>query len=213
MHDDLPDERRWAAWRNTERRRLIAERLAVPASVRRRHALRIGAALDSLLGDVADLLVAVYWPIRGEPDLRAWIDSLRARGARCALPVVVARDAPLEFHDWPPGARLKPGVWRIPVPVDGVPVVPQVVVAPVVGFDRDAYRLGYGGGFYDRTLAAANPRPCVIGVGYAAAELPSILPQPHDVPMDLVVTELGTAAARSQRPTGCPTFRMGAQNP
>src|SRR5690606_41678729 len=101
----------------------------------------------------------------------------------------------------------------LPVQVDGVPVVPQVVVAPVVGFDHDAYRLGYGGGFYDRTLAVANPRPRVIGVGYAAAELPSILPQPHDVPMDLVVTEIGIAATRSQRPTASPTFRMGPQKP
>src|SRR5690606_29161641 len=145
MRDDLADERRWAARRNTERRRLIAERLAVPASVRRRPALRIGGALDGPLGGAADLRGPVYWPGRGDPDLRAWSDSLRARGARGALPVVVARDGPLEFPDWPSGARLQPGVWRIPVPVDGVPVVPQVVVAPVVGFDHDAYRLGYGG--------------------------------------------------------------------
>jgi 5,10-methenyltetrahydrofolate synthetase len=211
--DNPPDPRRWAAWRKTERRRLIAARLAMPASVRRHHALRIGAALDGLLGDVAGLLVAVYWPIRGEPDLRAWIDSLRARGARCALPVVVARDAPLAFREWPRGARLRPGAWNIPEPADGAPVVPQVVLAPVVGFDRDAYRLGHGGGYYDRTLAIASPRPRAIGVGYADAEIPSILPQPHDVAMDLVVTELGVAAASSHRPTVHPTFRMGSQNP
>jgi 5,10-methenyltetrahydrofolate synthetase len=213
MHDDPPDTRRWAAWRSTERRRLVAARLAMPAGLRRRHALRIGAALDGVLGDVAGLLVAVYWPIRGEPDLRAWIDSLRARGARCALPVVVARNAPLAFHDWPRGARLQRGVWNIPVPVDAAPVVPQVVIAPVVGFDRDAYRLGHGGGYYDRTLASARPRPRAIGVGYAEAELASILPQPHDVAMDLVVTELGVAAASSHHPTNGPIFRMGSQNP
>lgn len=213
MGEAFRADRQWASWRAAERRRLIAARLAMPATERRRLARRIGAALDELLADVAGLIVAAYWPIRGEPDLRRWIESVRARGADCALPVVVAASAPLEFRAWPPDARLVRGVWNIPVPADGPPVAPQVVIVPVVGFDATGHRLGYGGGFYDRTLAAATPRPFAIGVGASAAVLSSIDPQPHDVPMDAIVTEDGAIDFRRQRPTIDPTFSMGKENP
>lgn len=203
----------WASWRAAERRRLIAARLEVPAIERRRLARRIGAALDELLADVAGLVIGAYWPIRGEPDLRPWLESVRARGAHCALPMVVAANAPLEFRSWRPGARLARGVWNIPVPADGPPVSPQVLIVPVVGFDAAGHRLGYGGGFYDRTLAAAVPRPFAIGVGAAMASLSSIDPQPHDVPMDAIVTEHGAADFRRKRPTVGPTFSMGSKNP
>ncbi|RPH58874.1 MAG: 5-formyltetrahydrofolate cyclo-ligase [Burkholderiales bacterium] len=209
MIEATTDPGRWASWRSAERRRLIAERLAMPAGERRRGADRIGATLDRIVGDASDLIVAVYWPIRGEPDLRGWIDSIRARGARCALPVVVAPGVPLVFRRWDAGARLQPGIWNIPVPADGDRVTPHLVIAPVVGYDVAGYRLGYGGGYYDRTLAAAAPRPRAIGVGYARSALPSIDPQPHDIPMDAIVTDGGVVPLSHQ----LSHFWSGTRNP
>src|SRR5262249_52154104 len=144
-------------------------------------------------------IIAVYWPIRGEPDLLPWIEDLHARGAICALPVVMAPRTALAFRQWHRGMPLTPGVWNIPTPVDGKEVVPDIVTAPLVGFDQACYRLGHGGGFYDRTLAGLAGRPRVVGVGYARLALRTIYPQPHDVAMDFIVTEDGTIAVRQER--------------
>jgi 5-formyltetrahydrofolate cyclo-ligase len=178
-------------WRKAERGRLIAERLAIGAEERRGHAGRIAAGLDEALGDLAGRVVSAYWPFRGEPDLRPWMGRVSERGGVCALPVVIERHAPLVFRAWRQGDRLHPGVWNIPVPSDGPEVMPDIVIAPLVGFDDTCYRLGYGGGFFDRTLAALPRRPRIVGVGYAQAAIRTIYPQPHDVPMDVVVTERG----------------------
>lgn len=178
-------------WRKAERQRLIQERLAIPAEDRKRHTARITDALDGMIGDVAGLTVSTYWPFRGEPDLRPWMKAVIARGGRCALPVVVERGAPMVFRAWTPGARLEHGIWNIPIPADGPEIDPDVVIAPVVGFDPSCYRLGYGGGFFDRTLAAREPRPRAIGIGYATAALATIYPQPHDIPMTAIVTQDG----------------------
>lgn len=213
MSDETAAVPAWVAWRQAEHRRLIAARLAMPAAVRRECARLICAALDRLLPELGGSVVAAYWPIRGEPDLRAWIGSIRNRGARCALPVVVARGEPLAFREWRADARLVPGVWNIPEPADGETLVPQVVIAPVVGYDRHGYRLGYGGGYYDRTLAACAPRPFAIGVGYHAAALAGFEPQPHDVPMDAIVDERGASLHRQDHPTDLPTFLVGPEKP
>jgi len=130
----------------------------------------------------------VYWPIRSEPDLRAWMQARCERGTRIALPVAVAHGQPLTFREWQPGARLAHGLWRIPYPAEGQEVTPTVVLAPVVGFDRQGYRLGYGGGFFDRTLAVLRPKPLVLGLGYPCTAIATIFPQPHDIPMDRIVT-------------------------
>ena len=185
-------------WRRAERQRLIEARRAIEAAERRRFAEQIAAGLDQVVGDVCGRTVSVYWPFRGEPDLRPWMERVPARGGRCALPVVVAREAPLVFRAWQPGARLDRGVWNIPIPADGEEVTPEIVIAPVVGFDRACYRLGYGGGFFDRTLAALPGPPLVIGVGYSQAAIPTIYPQPHDIPMHLIITERGIT-----QPQGC----------
>lgn len=178
------------AWRREQRQWLLEQRLALTAKARAELAERMAERLDELLGDLRGVTVGVYWPIRGEPDLRPWMKRLTERGAVCALPVVLQRAAPLGFRRWEPGARMERGVWNIPIPADDTPVTPQVLVAPVVGFDLACYRLGYGGGFYDRTLAAWSPvRPRMVGVGYAGAQLATIHPQAHDAPMDCVVTE------------------------
>lgn len=179
-------------WRKAERQRLIKERLALPLGERRSHTERIIAALDEVVGDASGRMVSIYWPFRGEPDLRRWMERISALGGACALPVVIERHAPLTFRRWQPGAKLERGVWNIPVPAEGEEVTPDVVIAPVVGFDRTCYRLGYGGGFFDRTLAAMPCKPRVFGVGYARAAIPTIFPQPHDIPMDMIVTEDGT---------------------
>ena len=183
-----------ARWRKAERERLIALRLTIPAALRRVHAERIAFALDRALGDLSGRIVSVYWPFRGEPDLLAWTERLVDRGIVCALPVVVRPRAPLVFRAWHRGALLQPGVWNIPVPSDGSEVTPDVVIAPVVGFDRENYRLGHGGGFFDRTLAVMSPKPRIVGVGYDGLAIPTIYPQPHDIPMDMIVTETGVVA-------------------
>jgi 5-formyltetrahydrofolate cyclo-ligase len=185
-------------WRKAERDRLIAARLAIPGHLRRRHGERIAVHLEEAIGDVAGLIVSAYWPFRGEPDLRTFLDRVAARAGRTALPVVVARGQPLLFRAWSRGAPLQRGVWNIPVPPEDAEVVqPDVVIAPVVGFDRACYRLGYGGGFFDRTLAAMPKRPRVFGVGYKQAAIPTIYPQPHDIPMDMIVTEDAIVAPES----------------
>lgn len=177
------------AWRRGERARLIALRQALPADERRRAGERIAAGLRDLIAGRAGVL-GVYWPFRAEFDPRPLIDWALAEGRRVALPVVVDKKGPLEYRAWRPGEKLVDGVWNIPVPEKREIVTPAVVLAPLVGFDAACYRLGYGGGYFDRTLAALSPRAWAIGVGFAAQELPSIHPQPFDVPMDAIVTEV-----------------------
>jgi 5,10-methenyltetrahydrofolate synthetase len=186
-------------WRKAERRRLISERLSMPAGDRRRHAVAIGQHLRQVLGDVQGRTVGVYWPFRGEPSLRSWMEQIHARGARCALPVVIERRAPLVFRTWRPGAPMASGIWNIPVPADGVDVLPDIVVSPVVGFDPAGFRLGYGGGFYDRTLAAMARKPLVIGVGFSMSAITTIHPLPHDIPMQFIVTEDGRSPEQQRR--------------
>jgi 5-formyltetrahydrofolate cyclo-ligase len=188
-----------ARWRKAERQRLIAARLAVPLAARDACAARIAADLDRLLPDSPATVVSVYWPFRSELDLRPWMASAHARGIRVALPLLVAKGTPLVFREWHPRARLEPGVWNIPIPVAGAEVTPTVVIAPLAGFDPAGYRLGYGGGFFDRTLALHSPRRVAIGVGHPAGSLPTIYPQPHDIPMDWIVTGDAAPAQRQAR--------------
>lgn len=178
-------------WRKAERERLIAARLALSADVRTAHAAIITEKLDAMVADVRQKVIAIYWPFRGEPDLRGWAGAMSDRGATIALPVVVEKAAPLVFRSWKAGEKLEKGVWNIPIPAEGAEVIPDVVISPVVGFDDGNFRLGYGGGFYDRTLAALARRPVVIGVGYELQRIATIHPQLHDIAMDVVLTEAG----------------------
>jgi 5-formyltetrahydrofolate cyclo-ligase len=188
-----------ARWRKAERERLIKARVALSVQYRTDQAAAIALRIEQLIATLggAAPIVSLYWPIRGEPDLRAWMRALSQSGTRVALPVAVALAQPLEFREWRPDARLARGLWNIPYPADGATIVPTVVIAPLVGFDPHCYRLGYGGGFFDRTLAQMTPERLVIGVGYPEAELRTIYPQPHDIPMDWVVTGSGAPRAHT----------------
>ena len=177
------------AWRRGERQRLLTLRTRAPAAVRRLWGQRIEARLRSLLDKRTNFILGVYWPFQAEFDPRPLIDWLVATGSAVALPAVVDKKGPLEYRAWRPGEELVDGVWGIPIPKAREIVLPQAVLAPLVGFDRRCYRLGYGGGYFDRTLAALSPRPLAIGVGFEMARIETIYPQAFDIPMDIVVTE------------------------
>ncbi|MGB3897928.1 MAG: 5-formyltetrahydrofolate cyclo-ligase [Mesorhizobium sp.] len=178
-----------ARWRQAERKRLLDARLALDVAARHDSANRIAAALDRTIGKTGGRTVSSYWPFRGEPDLRNWSIRVIERGGRIALPVVIRKNWPLEFRAWTPGDPLERGMWNILVPARGPSVQPDIVIAPLVGFDDANFRLGYGGGFFDRTLATLPRRAFVIGVGYAASRVATIYPQPHDIAMDAIVTD------------------------
>ena len=119
------------------------------------------------------------------------MERLRAYGAVTALPVVVAPGQPLVFREWHPGVALAPGPHGIPQPAGSDPVDPTAALVPMNGWDEAGYRLGYGGGFFDRTLASLARKPVVIGVSYELARMKTIRPQRWDIPMNWVVTERG----------------------
>ena len=190
-------------WRKAERERLIDIRLSLTAGLRRDYDGQIAQNLADEIGDFKGMIVSAYWPFKGEPNLRHFLKAVVEQGGRCALPVVVGRDEPLEFRAWSPGDMLEPGVWNIPVPRKTAEiVVPDVVIAPVIGFDPNCHRLGYGGGFFDRTLATLTNSPRVFGVGYMLSNIPTIYPQWHDIPMSAVVTEKGVSAIVSRDSEG-----------
>ncbi len=177
-------------WRKAERRRLVAARLVVPPEACAQATTVIAAKFAAAMAALDDgAVLAFYWPFRGEIDLRPLMRSLCLDGARIALPDIEAKDRPLAFREWRPDSEMRAGVMGIPVPTEGARLTPTVVVAPLVGYDAKGYRLGYGCGYYDRTLAALAPRPLTIGVGLSLGEVPTIYPQPHDIPMEVILTE------------------------
>jgi 5-formyltetrahydrofolate cyclo-ligase len=178
-----------AAWRRERRRELIARRQHLDPAQRQAWNAPLDNNLRAVLAPRAPAIIGFYWPFRGEFDARRLIADLLANGWRAALPVVVQKRAPLEFRLWTPGAPMVDGVWNIPVPRHGAVVMPDLVLAPLVGFDERRYRLGYGGGYFDRTLAALKPPPLAIGVGYEFSRLDTIYPQPFDQRFDIIVTE------------------------
>jgi 5,10-methenyltetrahydrofolate synthetase len=176
-------------WRQGERQRLIAARLAIDAQERKRKAGCIASLLDLTISRVSGRIVGGYWPFRGEPDLCDWMIGVIERGGRIALPVVIQKGWPLEYRIWSPGDPLEHTAGNALAPARGPAVRPDIIVNPVVGFDEAHHRLGYGSGFVDRTLAAMPRKPIAIGVGYREAEIETIHPQPHDIAMDVVLTD------------------------
>jgi len=186
-------------WRKQKRAELIAQRMALEHVRRRQLNAAISAHIEAGFALLAGMTVGFCWPFKGEFDARFSIRHFRSRGAAAALPVVVAKAAPLQFRAWWPGAPMTTGVYDIPIPDGTALVVPDATIVPMNGFDAQGYRLGYGGGYFDRTLDATSPQPLAIGVAFEFSGLPTIRPQPHDVPMDFVVTEAGIYVAKDAR--------------
>ncbi|MBO4119300.1 5-formyltetrahydrofolate cyclo-ligase [Cupriavidus gilardii] len=177
-----------------ERRALRAALLERRASLPQRAQLdaRIEAELAALLDWLPVRCLGFYWPIQQEFDARGlvarWLAAAPGRDA--ALPAVSRPAVPLDFHRWTPDTPMREGRYGIPVP-DGTPAVaPDALLIPCVGFSAQKFRLGYGGGFYDRTLAALPGKPVAIGIGYESCRI-DLAPGAHDIPMDWMVTENG----------------------
>jgi 5-formyltetrahydrofolate cyclo-ligase len=187
------------AWRTRLRAELIARRLGADPEHRVKWNDAIDAHLERLLTGVGGKTIAFCWPYQAEYDARPLILRLLAHGARAALPVVVAPRQPMIFREWTPQTEMRPAVYDIPIPVDSQRLIPDIVLLALAGFDDAGYRLGYGGGFFDRTLATITPLPMTIGVGFELARIPTIYPQPHDIPLDYIVTELGAQRRESGR--------------
>lgn len=180
------------AARRALRDELLASRRRLPDGWRSTADEAIAQRLRMLLDAAAPKVLGLYWPIRAEPSLEPLLRALPASGPELALPVVDAPGQPLRFVAWRPGDATVVGAYGIPRPVADVEASPDAVLIPCVGFDARCFRIGYGGGFYDRTLAmlaqTAGGRPLAIGVAYDQAEVPDVDPQQHDVALDAVVT-------------------------
>jgi 5-formyltetrahydrofolate cyclo-ligase len=189
----------------------IARNLVSKSKKELRRALletRLKAARDPLANDalqqrVRDALqhheprcVGFYWPLDGEFDARNVLANwLAADASRTAcLPVITQRDAPLEFHTWAPDLPMRVGEHRIHEPASGRLAMPDLVLVPCVGFDEDGYRLGYGGGYYDRTFAAwrtAGTVPKALGIAWEACRTGALQREAHDIPLDAIITDAG----------------------
>jgi 5-formyltetrahydrofolate cyclo-ligase len=180
-----------AAWRRETRVRLIALRQQIPAEEHRQASLKIEQFLEETLSVLPPQTLSAYWPFQAEVDLRGLIDRYRGRGWTASLPLVVRKRAPLQFLRWMADAEMEESVYGIPVPRIQIPVQPDVVIMPVVGFDAQNFRLGYGAGYFDITLAALKPRPRTIGIGFELSRLETIYPHINDIPLDLIITEAG----------------------
>lgn len=185
-------------WRKQARKAILAARVALPPTLRQGMTAALMERLHPLLKD-AEPPISFYWPFRGEPDLRPLMRMLAAENIELALPVGERLGEPLTFRPWTPGCAMTRGIWDIPIPSTDIEVVPRTLLAPLVGFDASLYRLGYGGGFFDRTLARIGHGADVIGVGFAMFQLPSIKPQPHDISMQRIVTERSAALGIGDR--------------
>ncbi|MFC5460314.1 5-formyltetrahydrofolate cyclo-ligase [Massilia niabensis] len=173
------------------RRALKAQRASLDDAGKRERDARIGAQVLAWWRRTRPPLLAVYWPLSGEPDLHDTYRALALEGAALALPVVVERHAPLAFAAWTPGEPMLTDPMGIAVPAQlrTVPRPPALLV-PCLGFNEHGYRLGYGGGFYDRTLAG-GVKPATLGIAYACQEA-DFGADVHDLPLDLIVTEATT---------------------
>lgn len=176
------------------RREKIAARLALAPDDHR----RLSAALEEQLARQVAVLpvgtLAFCWPIRAEFDARPLVARLLAQGWRAVIPTVVERDAAMVFRAWTPQTIMSVDPYGIPVPAAASAcAIPDLLLLPLVAFDAAGFRLGYGGGYFDRTLAAMVPRPLAFGVGFELARAPSVCPQRHDIPLDAVVTEAGSS--------------------
>ncbi len=183
--------------RQSKRKALIEERLNLPDRLQRADMLQ--RVMRIWLFGRTDEVIGAYWPIKGEfdplPALHRWkedgelLDQAQMR--RIGLPVVDKVHKTLKFHAWYPGCPMQEDAYGIPKPKDTEVIVPTLLFVPCVGYGPGGFRLGYGGGFYDRTLAALLPKPFTVGLGYTNGYLPDMEPEPHDVPLDALLNDNG----------------------
>lgn len=189
-------DRELATWRREQRERLLEMRRQMPSAERQQRAEKLIANLKTAFAKIEGKSLGLYWPIKHEIDIRKWADELSTqRNITLALPVIEEPRTPLLYREWHLGASMTRGFWNIPVPEEGAILKPDIVIAPLVGC-WDMYRLGYGGGYFDRTLASFDPRPVVVGIGFETFRLAEFTPQPHDIPMDIIVTDENITDAR-----------------
>jgi 5-formyltetrahydrofolate cyclo-ligase len=188
---DKPDEK------GALRQQLIEQRLAMPDRAVRSDLLQ--RVMRIWLVNRPDTVIGAYWPIKGEfdplPALHRWkedgelLDEPQLR--RIGLPVVDKMHKTLKFHAWYPGCPMEEDAYGIPKPKDTEVIVPTLLFVPCVGYGTGGFRLGYGGGFYDRTLASLQPRPYTVGLGFTHGFLDELEPEPHDVPLDAILNDNG----------------------
>lgn len=200
LHELVPDlgkgnaESAWAsvnAWRKQQRQRLLDIRNSLSETQHR-------AMDDAIMGHLeksgwlnGHAGITFYWPMPGEIDLRPLMTKLAGQGMTAALPVIPKRNGALEFWRWTPGETLsEDGLWGIPTPPRRQLVDVSLLLVPMLGFDNEGHRLGFGGGYYDRTIAVMQPAPVCIGVCYEAGHMHSIFPQDHDMPMHAIASEV-----------------------
>ena len=179
------------------RKELIEQRLHLPDRQRRAAALQ--EVLRIWLVGRADTVIGAYWPIKGEfdplPALHRWKEDgeliEQPQPRRIGLPVVDKVHRTMVFHAWYPGCRMEDDAYGIPKPKDTEVVVPTLLFISCVGYGPGGHRLGYGGGFYDRTLATLQPRPHTVGLAFTQGFLPDLVPQAHDVALDTILNENG----------------------
>lgn len=181
----------WKKLRKQQRINLIELRKTVSKQDHRNWSEAITASLQQGFPVLQKSCIGLYWPVHGEYDPRPAMEYFLKFGASLALPIVTNKHEPLSFHKWWPDAPTKKGAYNISIPDNTEPAVIDAAIIPMVGFDQQGYRLGYGSGFFDRTLAASKLRPLVIGIAFELLHLNSINPQSHDIPMDFIITEAG----------------------
>ncbi len=202
--DDAADS---SAFRAALRREKLAARMALEPNAHAEFSARLEAHLENFLLKVSAMqpenTLAFCAPTKNEFDAGPLVSRLIQRHEqhcaksasqciwRAAMPVVIALDTPMIFRAWTPTTLMGRDRYGIPIPTAGEQLAPSIVLLPLVAFDDAGYRLGYGGGYFDRTLAVQVPRPLTIGVGFELARVPSIRPQAHDVPLDVIITEAG----------------------
>src|SRR6218665_3491723 len=179
------------------RRQLIEQRLNLPDRLERADALQ--RVMRLWLLNQADTVIGAYWRIRGEfdplPALHRWkedgelLDQPQRR--RIGLPVVDREHKTLTFHASSPGCPMENDAYDIPKPKDTELIVPTLLFVPCLGYSAGGYRLGYGGGFYDRTLAALEPRPFTVGLGFTQGYLDDFEPEAFDLPLDAILNDNG----------------------
>ena len=179
------------------RRSLVQARLQMPHRQQSTHDLQ--SAMRIWLVGRADTVIGAYWPIKGEfdplPVLHRWkedgelLDEPQLR--RIGLPVIDPHPKSMRFHVWYPWCPIEKDAYGIPKPKDTEVIEPTLLFVPCVGYGAGGYRLGYGGGFYDRTLAQLQPKPFTVGLGFAQGYIDCFEPEPHDQPLDAILNNYG----------------------